>query len=469
MLDLSNITLFIADTIDPYRALHAIIASSRECYFEDIVLITHRKHHIERIPTKDVLYNMGKENDAQAEEILRRVKIYYADIGTIEEYSRFMVEKLNNYVSKPYCLVIQYDGYILNPEKWDKRFLDYDYIGAVWYHDNMCGHVGNGGFSLRSKRIIEYAQRHSKKNTLTYHPEDVLYCYLGSAKFKIAPPEIAAKFSTEYEYRGQFGFHYNKNLPGMFKMYRNAFLRDSGKTAVQSGELGDIIYAIPTLKKLNVKKIVLNINPPKYKMGRQQADCMKPLLEHCGFDVEITRGYNPIKVDYVMDEYRLELAPYNTPLCYAYSTLFNVQIDVEKQFIPPIYGDKAYNVVINSTERYLNPDFDWDKLLSAVKGDILFLGTDDEYYIFTNRHRKLKVDYKYTRDLVEVVEILSNCNLFIGNQSCIFAIAQGLQIPRIQETCPYVPNCKPAGEFGYSVISRKNLETAKKIIQQIGV
>ena len=34
------------------------------------------------------------------------------------------------------------------------RFFDYDYIGAPW-PNNFVNRVGNGGFSLRSKKFLE--------------------------------------------------------------------------------------------------------------------------------------------------------------------------------------------------------------------------------------------------------------------------------------------------------------------------
>ncbi len=46
-----------------------------------------------------------------------------------------MIKRINSYVATPFALVIQYDGFILNPDAWRDEFLDYDYIGAPW---NFC-------------------------------------------------------------------------------------------------------------------------------------------------------------------------------------------------------------------------------------------------------------------------------------------------------------------------------------------
>ena len=41
-----------------------------------------------------------------------------------------------------------------NPAAWDAAFLDCDYLGAKWFWHNDGMRVGNGGFSLRSRRLL---------------------------------------------------------------------------------------------------------------------------------------------------------------------------------------------------------------------------------------------------------------------------------------------------------------------------
>ena len=61
----------------------------------------------------------------------------------LEGYSEFVIRELHKYVDTSHCLLVQWDGYVLNPKSWLPQFLDYDYIGAPW-NGNV---VGNGGFS----------------------------------------------------------------------------------------------------------------------------------------------------------------------------------------------------------------------------------------------------------------------------------------------------------------------------------
>lgn len=134
-----------------------------------------------------------------------------------EAYSRFCIEKMNDYVQTGHVLIIHPDGYIQNPLAWDNDWLQYDYIGSSWwYKDGM--NVGNGGFSLRSKKLLEIL---ANLDLEVFHPEDAVICrdlrpWLEEKYgIKFAPEEVANRFAIEAynvphpdnRYSGQFGFH----------------------------------------------------------------------------------------------------------------------------------------------------------------------------------------------------------------------------------------------------------------------
>lgn len=154
-------------------------------------------------------------------------------IGSTEEYSRFVIEKLDEYVATPHVLIIQYDGFILNPDAWDDAFLTYDYIGAPWFvrepsiknfgfpeEARGIWVVGNGGFSLRSKKFLNTCKELAKQGAFAeYHPEDVSLCVwnralLESEGLHFAPVDVAKRFSYEAldennnrAWTNQLGFH----------------------------------------------------------------------------------------------------------------------------------------------------------------------------------------------------------------------------------------------------------------------
>ncbi|HUC49345.1 MAG TPA: DUF5672 family protein [Xanthobacteraceae bacterium] len=159
-------------------------------------------------------------------------RIEYLPIPQIDYlgYSRFMIESLNSYIQTPHCLVVQYDGFVLDPSRWRDDFLAYDYVGAPWPKTilmrpgnvplRLHNTVGNGGFSLRSKKLLEATSRFRfDQLSFPIKVEDILICHflykeLQAAGIAFAPPGIAARFAIETElgYFGQsidtvFGFH----------------------------------------------------------------------------------------------------------------------------------------------------------------------------------------------------------------------------------------------------------------------
>ncbi len=158
--------------------------------------------------------------------------IYAPYMGNINEYNSYIFSGLAGEITTSHCLIIQHDSWIIHPEVWDNEWLQYDYIGAPWAikEDAYICHdtgehvrVGNGGFSLRSKKLLCVPYKHKLPlleeqgwynedgNICVYHRKRMLE--LG---IKYAPIDVAARFSYEnpvpenYEVK-TFGFH--KNIP----------------------------------------------------------------------------------------------------------------------------------------------------------------------------------------------------------------------------------------------------------------
>jgi hypothetical protein len=145
-------------------------------------------------------------------------------LRSVAEYNALIVKRLAEELRCDHALVMQFDGFILNPDRWAPLFQEYDYIGAPWPHHT--GHnVGNGGFSLRSRKLVEAVAAMDYPD-LT-EPEDLHICrhlrptLEARHGVRFATPEIASHFSFEYPHAPwpTFGFH------GVFHLadvYRNA-------------------------------------------------------------------------------------------------------------------------------------------------------------------------------------------------------------------------------------------------------
>ena len=195
--DLPSVTLCAVDCLNPALALRALDICGLQCNFGDVLFLS----------------DTAKENHLDG---CRMVEI--PRIGSVTEYSRFVLKELGKYCHTEHLLLVQWDGYIINPQSWRSEFLEYDYIGAPWgwYQDNH--RVGNGGFSLRSRRLLDALL---DEDIVDVDPEDEAigrrYRPLLESKYGIrfATEELAEAFSYETTHpKGDpFGFH------GLFHMW----------------------------------------------------------------------------------------------------------------------------------------------------------------------------------------------------------------------------------------------------------
>ena len=197
-----------------------------------------------RISSNDIEFGAVKflcsEDWIPADPKIQMVKIIPLDfIG----YSHFILQNLADYIDTPYCLVVQADGFVLNASKWNPLFLDYDYIGAPWPLDLKLqpgniplilkdNSVGNGGFSLRSKKLLLETQKINLSDmTFPTASEDLIICHfllerMRNVGIQFPTPELAATFSVESidAAYGQspatsFGFHGKKTRDEIFNLF----------------------------------------------------------------------------------------------------------------------------------------------------------------------------------------------------------------------------------------------------------
>lgn len=135
-------------------------------------------------------------------------------ISSIADYDNFIFHNLKFYIKTEFAMIVQLDGFPMNYESWNNSFLKYDYIGAPWLVYNFPDDkmVGNSGFSIRSKKMMEELSKYDY-NFSRDGAEDAYVCRkidaeLKSNGIKFASVGHARAFSVENMlYTGQFGFH----------------------------------------------------------------------------------------------------------------------------------------------------------------------------------------------------------------------------------------------------------------------
>jgi hypothetical protein len=190
-LDLPTVTLCAATSTNIAATVAAIAASSEQIHFGDVLLLT----------------------DSAAVESLPGGRIErIAPLRSASDYSRFVLGQLADHVQTEHCLVIQWDGFVIDPGQWDERFVECDYVGAPWPQFGDGHDVGNGGFSLRSRKLIEACRSPGFTQS---HPEDVAIGRTNRAFLErehgivFADSDTAGRFAFERSApaRPTFGFH----------------------------------------------------------------------------------------------------------------------------------------------------------------------------------------------------------------------------------------------------------------------
>lgn len=129
MNKLENTTLICVDCVNTERAISAINKCTSRMEFAAVKLLT------------------SLETDYPD-----TVKIKSLD--SLVMYSIFCLKEMYKYVDTEYFLIVQHDGWIINPESWNSEWLKYDYIAPLFNQYNP-PLMGAGGFSFRSTKLMK--------------------------------------------------------------------------------------------------------------------------------------------------------------------------------------------------------------------------------------------------------------------------------------------------------------------------
>lgn len=189
-IGLENITAITINCVDPEEGINALLYSAKHIQFKELVLFTHE--------------------EISCPSDIRVVKI--DKLKSVDEYNDFVL-RLGERIDSDHTLIVQDDGFVTNPDLWRNEFLDYDYIGAPWpaerswvekqfnqhYMKPGFNQVGNGGFSLRSRKFLQLSDnfiscKGAGEDTFLCHTQ---YDYMINRGIRFAPVEIAKLFSWE--------------------------------------------------------------------------------------------------------------------------------------------------------------------------------------------------------------------------------------------------------------------------------
>jgi hypothetical protein len=263
-MNTKDITLICVDCLNYDAALRAIAKSTQNTEFHKTLFITDK--HTLKAPDNVEIKIIDK-------------------IQSREAYSNFMLDNIGDYFTSEFALIVQWDGYIINKDAWNPDFLNYDYIGAKWWHKDGLN-VGNGGFSLRSRKLIQAIKKLNIKNRNDTEDNIICRTYRRELENKYGIKYADEKIADQFAYERGFtptasstpwGFH------GFYNIHRH----------VNKNELEEILATLPskTVLSSEFKELTFNLHT-----ASRHEECIICCIKYLSHN---PKEYNTLKMLYL--------------------------------------------------------------------------------------------------------------------------------------------------------------------------
>jgi len=403
MKDLNNITLVIVDTLN-YGGAYASLQKS-----------------LKQInPAKTLFFT---DVDIVVDDCIQIIKI--AKIKSKDDYSQFIIKELYKYIETDYVLVTQHDSWVLDGDAWDDRFYDYDYIGAAWlYVDGR--NCGNGGFSLRSKKLQDILGKDEKISICT--PEDEI---IGRLYRTYLEKEYGIKYPND-DLCDRFSFELRTPIYNTFG-FHSYFHKPFEKTVLirRWAAMGDVIMVEPVLEWFCNKgyRVILDTLPSFHLLFQRHHYKVHRLEELDSRLLDTITHYN-LDLAYEAKPKQLHLQSY-----YDFCGIKDGEIKNPKLSLgfPPTRENKPFKryCILHIDDRP-QPGrniygVDWSRVVKHIKNcgyDVIQLGRD--------KHEEVEgALYMQTTNESMLAYIAGCADLFVGIDSGISHICSGFDVPSV--------------------------------------
>ena len=211
---------------------------------------------------------------------------------------------------------------------------------------------------------------------------------------------------------------------------------------IHGGDVGDLIYALPTMKALGPGKLFMVPHTVREAFSEQKVEKLAPLLKLQPYLSGAVWSPEPPSRGYNFNRFRKFYRKGKT-LALMQSELFGLNgTTIKEKWLtvdrPVTAGD--YKVILHRSGRYNNPAFPWKKVVEKYGKQALMVGIEKEWAMFTKEFGH--VEYHRTADFLELARLIAGAKLFVGNQSAPYAIAEGLKQPAVLESHPTTLDCQ---------------------------
>lgn len=244
------------------------------------------------------------------------------------------------------------------------------------------------------------------------------------------------------------------------------------KTFKHSGDLGDIIYALPAIKLLGGGTLCLDITggedepickaqciDGKTKFNQTSFNFVKPLIESQPY-IDSVRIYKKGEhIDYNLNKFRYKFADPNSRS--KTKNLLDLHLDAFglPEWNPndswltienPIKLDRS--TLVSRSPR-MQSNFPWFQCQKfKFRDKAIFIGLPKEHEIFEYTF-DIKIPHHSVKDALELARVIAGCKAFVANSTFTLSVAIGLgNIPIVQEVEKNFPTTVFQGKLNMNYI-----------------
>jgi hypothetical protein len=215
------------------------------------------------------------------------------------------------------------------------------------------------------------------------------------------------------------------------------------------GKMGDVIFSLPTIRAMGGGALYLPESTNDNCKGLFSA--MRPLLiqQPCLIDVyEYPSGLNyhekspAYRIDHDLDDARYQPQRGLIHVVKRYLDQFNIDLPNWKSPWLTVEGDSIQQIpysLINVTPRFRERSMvNWTEVLQSIKGEVFFVGTEDEHEVFC-KHGEITM--LFVDNILDLALLVRDAQRIYCNQSLVLALAQSLGKEYWLEAKPGKRNC----------------------------
>lgn len=227
-----------------------------------------------------------------------------------------------------------------------------------------------------------------------------------------------------------------------------------------SGNLGDVMYALPAMRAAGIKNLIIgpqqrNTALCAVPIDLKQYEMLEPLLNAQSYLSKVSysktyptdaRDINHFRSFWQMKHIRERHDIQTLTQCHFYELGVLDKFDDNKTWLTapkPIHTGK---IICHRSPRYNAPgtgpeSFPWQRIVNDHHKDMLFVGLESEYDSFVKAFGK-RIGFWKVKHFLELAELIAGGKCFVGNQSFPLSVAIGLGQNVICEALPRSPDTR---------------------------